>query len=268
MPFRFQGKHLLLTYSQVENASAFTDRPDSHLDLVSTVVRPPDVYRLGRESHEDGGTHFHVFISWENRVSFRNQHALDFAGVHPNIAPIRKTPENAWRYSGKDDDIIHEFGRIDGPASSPKGNDDSVWAAALDADTAEQFLCHIRRNAPRHYVLYYEQLLRFVEAHFTPPTPVYESPRFTLVGAERVDDWFQQSGIFDGRRPGSRPKSICLHGPSRTGKTVYARSLGVFLVHTPGGPLPPRPVHILLRCRSPLGRGLAVDRRMPSSGVT
>lgn len=252
MPFRFQGKNLLLTYSQVQNVSAFTDRPDSHFDFVSTVVRPPDVYRLGRESHEDGGTHFHVFVSWEDRVSFRNEHALDFAGVHPNIAPIRKTPEKAWRYSGKDDDIIHERGRIDGPTGAPKGNDDSVWAEALNADTTEQFLCHLRSNAPRHYVIYHEQLVRFTETHFAPRAPVYESPRFTLVGAERVDEWYEQSGIFDGRRLGSRPKSICLYGPSRTGKTVYARSLGMFLGLGWGAPTP-QTGHIFHRSRSPLG---------------
>ena len=72
MPSQFKFKAALLTYSQVDNdtAAAFLSPKEAHFNHVASALRTPVVYRLGRELHGDGGTHFHVFVSFEQRVSF------------------------------------------------------------------------------------------------------------------------------------------------------------------------------------------------------
>ena len=54
--FNVATKTLFLTYSQLtENGRrAFFDRADAHFEFITHTLRRPAVYRLSRESHEDG----------------------------------------------------------------------------------------------------------------------------------------------------------------------------------------------------------------------
>ena len=235
----FQFKSALLTYSQVsdESAACFLSPASGHFELCALAFGTPNVYRLGREFHQDGGTHFHCFVSWPKRVSFRNERALDFASSHPNIKPIPRSPWLAFDYAGKDDDIIHEHGERPREPRAVSNGRDGVFGDALSAETKDDFHERLRSGAPRDYVLYFGAISDFADRHFaTPPAP-YTSPRFTGNGLHRVYDWFEQSGIR-GERGGGRVKSLALWGPSRTGKTLWARSLGTFcgLGETPRPP--------------------------------
>lgn len=229
-PVRFRAFSFLLTYSQVQNASLFTDERTAHFDFVSNALGPPLHYRLGREFHEDGGIHFHAFVSFRERVSFRDHRLLDFHDNHPNIQTVPRTPWRSWDYAGKSDDIIHQCG--DGP---PRNRADttgssSPWADAVCAEDKDSFYRCIRENAPRDYVLYFDALERFAERHFAKTPDPYESPHFTTVGYDRVSDWVEQSGINESTTQfGGRRKSLILWGPTRTGKTVWARSLGRYV---------------------------------------
>lgn len=225
-PFRFRAKAILLTYSQLNDDSiaTFLSPKTAHLDHVANALGMPDVYRLGRELHQDGGTHFHVFASWSERVSFRQQSLLDFANTHPNIQPVPRTPHKAFDYVGKDGDIIHEHGERPGkPGIVPSGRD-GVFRDALSAECKEEFLATLEHGAPRDYIMYFDAIERFADRKYaTPPTP-YNSPTFETIGQERVSDWLEQSRI--GQSTGERRRSLILWGPTRTGKTVWARSLG------------------------------------------
>lgn len=225
MPYRLQAKHLLLTYSQVDN-DAFLRTPTSHFEHCTRVLGPLDLYRLGRELHSDGGTHFHAYVSPSHKCSTRNARLFDYAGSHPNVLPIRKTPWKSWDYVGKEYDIIHEHGERPGGNRTSEHGRDSAWADALRAPSKEDFLSCIRENAPREYVLYYVAIERFVEAHYAPLPPHYESPSFTADRRPDLLRWLNQSGIGGGDRWGGRPRSLILWGPTRTGKTLWARSLG------------------------------------------
>ena len=224
---QWKFKTCLLTYSQVQNQDAFLHPTTNHLQYVTDALGTPRIYRLGRELHQDGGTHFHVFISWEKRVSFRNERTLDFAGTHPNIKAIPRTPEHAFDYVGKDGDIIHEFGERPGKSGALSSGRDSVWADALHQQCKEEFLSTLRNRAPIDYVLYYNAIERFADRFYAPPEPVYRSPPLTTDLEQPIIDWYNQSGLSTGIRFG-RVKSLALWGESLTGKTVWARSLGTY----------------------------------------
>lgn len=224
--FRLRAKAILLTYAQIndDQLNQFQSDPLSHCNFVTEAFGPPLVYRAGKELHADGGVHIHVFISWSDRVNSRNERCFDYAEAHPNIKPIPRTPRKAWEYAGKDNDIIYEYGSLDGGDRADSNGRDGIWRDALAETTKEGFLGHLRTMAPRDYVIYFETLERFAERHYRPDSPPYESPAFTIRDPGRLDAAILELRL--GERGGGRPKSIILSGPTRTGKTVWARSLG------------------------------------------
>lgn len=65
------------------------------------------------------------------------------------------------------------------------------------------------------------RLKEFVEAHYRQEVPVYEPKFFDFPHLpQEVKDW--QATEFVSR---DRPKGLILWGPTRTGKTAWARSL-------------------------------------------
>lgn len=227
--FRIYAKTILLTYSQVtqEQQDGFLHRKEDHFEHVANAYGPPRLYRLGRESHQDGGTHFHVFIAWEKRTSIRNERIFDYYGSHPNIKAIPRTPEYAWDYAGKDGDVIYELGERPGKSGTLSSGRDSVWADALHEQCEEEFLSTLRNRAPRDYVLYHNAITSFANSFYAPPEHEYESPPIRTSLPEPIQEWYNQSGIRDGHRTG-RVKSLCIYGPTGLGKTLWARSLGTY----------------------------------------
>lgn len=92
-----------------------------------------------------------------------------------------------------------------------------------------EFLDHLSRMAPRDFVLYHEAISRFADYWWTPRAPVYSSPDFETLrpAANPLIEWWLQSGVGSAQPPGGRPRSLIIWGPTRTGKTVWARSLGM-----------------------------------------
>lgn len=226
MSYRLQAKHILLTYSQVTSEDAFVRDAKAHFNHCSSLLGPLDLYRLGRELHQDGGTHFHAYLSPKSKCATRNARLFDYAGFHPNVRGIRTTPWKSWDYVGKEHDIIYEHGtRPGGDRTASSGRDD-IWSHALAAPNKEEFLTRIRENAARDYVLYHDAIERFVEKFYAPEPPRYESPIFQTDWIDELDQWKGQSGLGGEYRLGGRPRSLILYGPTRTGKTLWARSLG------------------------------------------
>lgn len=230
MPFQLRSKQILLTYSQVDDATLheFLSRKEAHFEHISGNVRTPAIYRCGKELHEDGGNHFHVFVAWETPISTRNQHIFDYGTSHPNIQPIRRTPEKAFDYAGKDDDVIYEYGERPGESGTLRDGHNRLWSDAISKPTRDEFLQCIREGAARDYVLYFNAIERFADRHYAPAKPVYVSPPTLTHGFPGMDDWIEQSRIGRDDRRG-RVKSLILWGPSRTGKTLWARTLGRYV---------------------------------------
>lgn len=230
MPFRLQCKHVLLTYSQCTSADAVfssADRP--HYANICSSFGPPDVYRLSRELHADDEYHYHAFISWREPIHTRDQSAFDFGGAHPNIQRVGRTPWRAFDYVGKHGDILFECGDPPGTGGASGSGRDDIWRDAMSKPHKEEFLECLSRMAPRDYVLYHEAISRFADKWYSPRAPEYSSPVFETLrpAADPLFSWFVQSGVGSSEPPRGRPRSLIMWGPTRTGKTVWARSLGM-----------------------------------------
>lgn len=93
MTFRFQGSRIFLTYTQVPNH--VNDLDNFKCLLKEQPWWKPTGYVLGRESHDDGGIHFHLLYCQANKFSTRNSRYWDLeaAGevVHPNVQSVSTT---------------------------------------------------------------------------------------------------------------------------------------------------------------------------------
>ena len=112
MTLNINSKTLFLTYSQVnqDGIDRFVSTPSDHFDFVSSSLGTPTRYRLARESHQDGGHHFHAYLGFESAVRIRSASRLDFGQHHPNIQSVRTGHRRTWDYVGKDGDIVYEIG--------------------------------------------------------------------------------------------------------------------------------------------------------------
>ncbi|WP_256957844.1 hypothetical protein [Thermococcus litoralis] len=90
------------------------------------------------------------------------------------------------------------------------------------------FLQHLREQAPRDYVLYFDAITRYADIHYATTPPPYESPPMEIHGFTGMEEWYEQSRIGRDDRRG-RVKSLVLWGDSLTGKTLWARSLGRYV---------------------------------------
>lgn len=79
-----------------------------------------------------------------------------------------------------------------------------------------------RTHAPYEYVNNYDRLTAFCRGHFNRPS-TYVPTYANFVVPLPLEEWAQ--GQLARPRP-ARPRSLCVIGPSRLGKTEWARSLG------------------------------------------
>lgn len=227
MPFDFYGSHVFLTYSQVGDRSA-----RALVDFLRGLSAPLDKLVVGAEQHQDGGRHFHVYAQFTSRFRTRNQRFFDFDGVHPNIKAVSgrkdsKSAKRVYEYVTKDNDVTlwpedasFAFGSSDSGASR--------YAAVLSASSREEALEAIRNASARDWVIQHERILWYVDRQF----PAFSASEFASPYADAswnpsacLVAWYNNN--LRGPQPaGFRPKSLVLVGPSRLGKTAWARSLG------------------------------------------
>lgn len=225
--FEKQAKAFLLTYSQLSDdaQSAFFSRASAHYGFITETLRAPNCYRLCRERHEDDGVHVHCYVSFDTAVRIQSQFRLDFGGSHPNIRSVSRGHRRTFDYAGKDGDIIAEFGQPPPPLSNGADKDGGVWAEALCRQNKTDFYDVLRRGAPKHYILYHQQISSFADKHFEQCEEEYRSPTFVDLSGRRLECFTDQADIGN-NVGGHRRKSLILWGPTRTGKTLWARSLG------------------------------------------
>lgn len=228
MPRRFQisANAFLLTYSQLneDGQRGFFEVPTNHFDFIVATLGNPNCYRLGRERHEDGGLHAHCFVSFPTPVRIRSERRLDFAGSHPNIQSVRSGHRRTWEYAGKEDDVIHDFGV---PPSEPRSRSSSskeVWTEIVGKESEAEFYDACRTLAPFYFVLYRANLERYCAWRYGSERAEYSSPEFDANPPTALLEWVEQAKL--GHRGGPRRRSLILWGPSLTGKTIWARSLG------------------------------------------
>lgn len=202
--FRFDAKQVFLTYPRTGELGI--DSVAGHLQSLGC-----DGHVVGRETHADGEYHIHAYGRWTSRFCSRNQRIFDVNGRHPNIQSVRNAT-HVITYVKKGGDFVSTI--EDG--SRPERYHDLIEAA-----TEDEFWKIAKARYARDYVIHFDRLQHFCEHRFTKHQDHYVG-RFTEFKPPRpVKLWVDQE-----LKKEDRPKCLWLVGPSRTGKTEWARSLG------------------------------------------
>lgn len=197
--FRARAKAFILTFPQTTEdvQREFVDNGGTFLEYVQRDFTDPVCIRIGRESHSDGGIHFHVFLSFESPVTVSSPDAFDYFGSHGNIRSVRTTPRKVYDYVGKDDDVVYEYGTAPDETNNDSGPTSARWHDIVGCDTKESFLSAVRSQAPRDWVLSLDRILAYAEYAYPTPIREYESPP-VATAYERVPGlagWKRQAAI-------------------------------------------------------------------------
>nr|ANW06407.1 replication-associated protein [Eggplant golden mosaic virus] len=229
--FRINAKNYFLTYPQ---CSLTKEEALSQIQALETPTNKLFI-RICRELHEDGTPHLHVLIQFEGKFQCKNHRFFDLksptrsAHFHPNIQGA-KSSTDVKAYMEKDGDVLdHGVFQIDG--RSARGGCQSAndaYAEAINSGSKAAALNILKEKAPKDFVLQFHNLNSNLDRIFVPPLEVFVCPfsssSFDQV-PEELDEWVVGNVVSAAARP-LRPISIVLEGDSRTGKTMWARSLG------------------------------------------
>lgn len=170
---------------------------------------------IATELHESGEPHLHCYLYYESVVDVRDPHAFDIHGYHPNVQSCR-SHRAVVRYIQKDGQYI---------ASHDRAWTKLSWGTLLEAKSRGEFFRLVKLHYPRDWALSTNRLRNFAQSEW--PDETVEAPCYLPAGyvPSALTDYVAEY-IMGPQHPLVRPKSLFIYGPSRTGKTVWATSLG------------------------------------------
>ncbi|UMM45345.1 replication enhancer protein [Galium leaf distortion virus] len=230
--FRVQSKNYFITYPQ---CSLSKEEALQQLQQIQTPVNKLYI-KICRELHENGEPHLHVLVQFEGKFVCTNNRLFDLvsptrsAHFHPNIQGA-KSSSDVKSYIEKDGDTL-EWGEFQIDGRSARGGCQTAndsYAKALNAGGVLEALQVLKEEQPADFVKHFHNLRANFEKIFAkapePWVPPYPLSSFTNV-PEDMQAWSDEYfGVDPAARP-VRPRSIIIEGSSRTGKTMWARSLG------------------------------------------
>lgn len=226
MSFRCDARAHFITYPQCN--LPFEDFKQHW--QANWLTKPYNYVVIAEEKHQDGNSHYHVVVQWKARVNVQRNTFFDILQFHPNIQPV-KDLQASVNYCKKDGNFWEDGTLVSTDNRKRKRADDQddVYRQAMEeCKDKESFLLAIQAGAPRDFVLNHDKIVAAAEALFkeedtiTPYVPAHPRESFTKVPQE-LDDWVRCN--LDCPQP-ERPRCLVLVGPSRLGKTEWARSIG------------------------------------------
>lgn len=198
--FRFTKRFCILTYSQTP--------PDFDPSAIVRILHSScRGCIVARESHMDGGTHYHAFVDYGTPRDWTNSRRWDVLGVHPNVKPVSRTPYNAYAYVGKDKNIIHECfteanrPRPRGSTSNAGRNRKRAWAEIANAPNKDEFFASCKALDPRSFITCFGNVSRYADYAFPDLRRQYESPTGITIDLsgygqlrEYFSTWLEQRG--------------------------------------------------------------------------
>lgn len=147
---------------------------------------------LGREPHEDGGTHFHAFIHFDKRPNFKRSDVFDVEGFHPNVSVTKGRPSAGYDYATKTGDIVHaDFER----PTSTKEERNAKYLAILASENESDFFKNAEEHDPGLVLKSYISLRACAKDRYTADPILYEVPEgyaFRTDHVEGLDDWVRE----------------------------------------------------------------------------
>lgn len=185
-------RYVFLTYAQSGDEFDYWSVVDMLSDMGAECI-------IGRELHQNGGIHYHVFIDFGRLFSTRKTDVFDVGGHHPNILPVSRTPAKAYDYACKDGDVV--AGGLGRPGGDSDCDPDCFWSAASHAGSAEEFLHLCDQLAPRDLIRGFPAFRAYSNWKWDR-VPEYDQPEgveFDTSAAPGIDEWVSQSNIGIGR---------------------------------------------------------------------
>ncbi|UDN67440.1 replication-associated protein [robinz virus RP_199] len=213
---RWQFRYALLTYAQCVDLDPF--------EVVNLLAGLGAECIIGREAHLDGGTHLHAFVDFGRKFRSSDPTCFDVGGRHPNVSPSKGRPGEGWDYAVKDADIV--AGGLERPSGDPVSRTGMDWDAAMSASSMDEFLESCLRMDAGLALRMFTQLQAYGRWRYRPEREEYVHPRGLRLDTSRVAELTAWVGSNLGHGLGERRQSLILWGPSRMGKTLWARSLG------------------------------------------
>lgn len=223
--FRFQGTYVFLTYAQAANIES----KETLLWALREKNPTPTAWAIGREQHADGGIHYHVLLRYGGRVNIRDQRFWDVDGHHPNIQAARSRKRVLEYVTKEGDTLINGFDGV-------FGREEEIFDVLQDeivgnTNPTAVIKATIERTGTKGLRMF-NQIQGYTD-RIMKPAAKHEPLMFYPDDFQAVDDVLgghltkflqdvRQGVAFRGDR-----KSLWLYGPSRMGKTILARSLGV-----------------------------------------
>lgn len=227
--FKYSARSVFLTFPHTNfDKQLFLDHCKLLVDIKSFII--------ATESHQNGLPHVHACFLFTRKLETRNASFFDYADDsrpiddtervrHPHWGAV-VSPKRARNYLKKGGDFI-EGGW---PERDGHSGRDEIFRNASAAATADEAREIIKEGAPSAYWMSFSQIEGRLRFDFTVPQPDFVSPytpeSFTNVplrALEWVQRYLAQRDWVETKR---RSKTLVLMGPSRIGKTCWARSLG------------------------------------------
>lgn len=153
---------------------------------------------VGREHHEDGGLHLHVFADFGRKFRSRKADLLNVDGRRANVVPSKGTPEKGYDYAIKDGDVV--CGGLGRPESSSVGTGASSdkWSRITQASDRDEFWTLVHELDPKAAACSFNALSKYCDWRFAEVPTEYEHDgriEFVPGDVDGRDDWVSQSGI-------------------------------------------------------------------------
>lgn len=207
---QWRGYYFFLTYP----------RTQLKVDIVKEYFHRDEVLEceVVEELHKDGTPHIHVLLHYGKQVDMTRARATCINET-PNIKVVKRGDVVRARGYLKKAPINFRSTWLKGTGQ------DGSYQKVLDRPTAEDALSLAQGLVTRDYVLFRHQLEMGLQAHYGKKIPAwmshYSEDQFIVM--RQMKCWVDGMRSLDivGRK-----RSLILIGPSRTGKTEWARCLG------------------------------------------
>jgi len=216
----FTGRQFLLTYSRYSIVDTELIRTQIQEEIDMFVDTWTNLYIACIEKHEDGTLHVHICIRLPNVLSTPDWSTFDIENHHPNIKVMGRTRTDhirVVRYLKKEKDW---WGTMDEEHHVSR---DDAYTLAMHQQSRSEAESILRNEVPRDYFVSQRNIMLALERLYPvppPPKELYSSPFQNFHLPPVIQHWMTHQFPIPGRKT-----ALVLIGPSRLGKTCYARSI-------------------------------------------
>lgn len=175
--FSLHARRFFLTYSQCPITK------ETALECLAGRESAEFHYIIGREAHQDGGFHLHVYLEYSRPKRIRDSRYFDLDVYHPNIQTVRH-PVQCQEYCTKDGDYIANMQL----ATTRRTYGEIVKGAR----SREEFLVLIEESYPRDMVLNFKRINEYCDHKFGTGDPRNDLVLTTegFVVPDVLDRWY------------------------------------------------------------------------------